>query len=85
MTNWELGNDIMCNLVDKMVELSAECESTNPQVAELLNELALDFGPLVNRLMNEDNHWDGMCPTRLSSYKFFDGTRNSTWDPNARV
>jgi len=84
MTDWELGNDIMCSLVDKMKELSNECKSTNPVVSELLMNIALDFGTLVNDLMDSADH-TRMCPEHIVEdednegemigvYSYFDGS-----------
>lgn len=73
MTNWELGNEIMHNIVDNMRELSNECEKTHPVISRLLNTIALDFGPLVNNLMDDGTE---MCPTHgifLKNGYFFDG------------
>lgn len=69
MTNWELGNDIMCSLVDKMDELAKECSHEQEDVAKLLRGVALDFGYLVNRLMD-----DRLCPERqrpLHTWEYF--------------
>lgn len=84
MTDWELGNDIMCNIVDKMKELSEECDSTNPVVSRLLSNIALDFGTLVNDLMANEGSDIRMCPEHLSEdeetgemigvYTYFDGS-----------
>lgn len=65
MTNWELGNDIMCNIVDKMKELSSECSKTNPLISDLLQNIALDFGTLVNDLMEGDSKIR-MCPEHIA-------------------
>ena len=83
MTDWELGNDIMCNIVDKMKELSGECNKTNPLISDLLQNIALDFGTLVNDLM-EDNSKIRMCPEHTAEdedtnetigvYSYFDGS-----------
>lgn len=61
MTNYELGNDILHNLVDRMNELANECSYEQRMIAELLKDLALDFGPVVNRLMGDGSVG---CPTR---------------------
>jgi hypothetical protein len=84
MTNWELGNDLMHRIRDNLCEIARECESTRPEVAKLLDNLALDFGPLVNRLMN-DNHSqpDGMCPSRMGyKYVYFNGCSNEVFKPD---
>lgn len=59
MTNWELGNEIMCGIVDKMYEVARECEKSHPLASKILTNKALDFGPMVNNLME-----DTMCPER---------------------
>lgn len=72
ITNYELGNDIMHNIVDRMKELATESKHTHPIVSKLLNDLALDFGPLVNDLMDDGIR---LCPEREDSYVYFDGGR----------
>lgn len=87
LTDWELGNDIMCNVVDKMRELSDECSNTNPAISKLLLNISLDFGTLVNDLMCENSPNSSqirMCPEHISKdedtgevigvYSYFDGS-----------
>ena len=84
MTDWELGNDIMCGVVDKMMELSKEAEAKQPGVARLLRDIARDFGPLVNRLMNDKDDPIGMCPVHPDEeYMYFDGTEKDYYKKGA--
>ncbi len=74
MTDWELGNSLMCNVVDKMKEISNECEKKNPLIADLLQKIAMDFGVLVNDLMSHgDSKSIRMCPEDTECYTYFDG------------
>lgn len=88
MTDWELGNEIMCGPVDRLKELAFECSSSRPQVSQLLMDLALDLGPLVNRLMNDSDDTSGLCPCREEGdnlyYMYFDGTSKKIYDKYSR-
>jgi len=59
-TNWEIGNDIMHNICDKMAELEHEIEKDHPEIALILFKNRLMYGPLVNTLMDDEL---GLCPT----------------------
>ena len=82
MTDYELGNDIMHKLVDEMRGIASECEPTKPYIAMVLRDLAMDFGVLVNDLMDDVR----MCP-ESDSHNFFD-FRQAKWHrskiPNKR-
>lgn len=88
MTDWELGNEIMCGPVDRLKELALECSKSQPKVSGLLMALAMDFGPLVNRLMNDEDSEIGMCPVRendeAGTYRYFDGTSKMLYKKFAR-
>lgn len=74
MTNWELGNSIMCNLVDKMRELEGDTTPDQHRFALMLSNLAYDLGPIVNNLMDDGI---GMCPEHvrpLAGWVFIDPT-----------
>jgi hypothetical protein len=61
MTNWELGNDILFKLVDNMNDIAQECSPEQGDIKYVLEHLALDLGPLVNRLMDDRSVG---CPER---------------------
>lgn len=68
ITLYDIGNDIMHNLCDKMSELAFEIRKDHPEVAEALTKNRLMFGPLVNTLMD-----DSLCPTSKSDGKIRTG------------
>ena len=49
--SWELGNDIMHQLCDKMSDLAKECERSHPAVSAYLVKLSLELGITANDLM----------------------------------
>ena len=52
-TNYEIGNDILHSLCDRMLELENECGEKHPEVAMVLRKTRLSYGPLVNSMMDE--------------------------------
>ena len=64
-TNYEIGNDIMHNICDKMSELEHEIEKDHPELAMALRKNRLMYGPVVNTLME-----DSLCPTAKKVGKF---------------
>jgi hypothetical protein len=67
-TPYEVGNDIMHNLCDKMAELEGEIREIHPEVAMVLRKNRLMYGPLVNELMDQS-----MCPCLSDSEKIRTG------------
>lgn len=55
MTDWEIGNDILNNVIDTMNELAKECHESHPDIAEKLRMNALAWGYHVNGLMDSDS------------------------------
>lgn len=53
MTDWELGNDILNNLLDEMRGLAKECMETHPDISNMLQMNAMAWGCHVNGLMND--------------------------------
>lgn len=53
LTDWELGNDLLCNICDGMMRLSEECEETHPTVALKLKFIRLALGVDANELMGD--------------------------------
>lgn len=59
MTNWELGNDLLHSVCDKLRELSEECKESHPKYADILWNHSVSLGVHVNDLMAGPNR---ICP-----------------------
>lgn len=70
MTNWELGNEIMCSVADKMRDLSDECRLSHPQTSDFLKYLAIDLGPISNQLTGV-----GLCPEPEDRFTYIDTSK----------
>lgn len=79
MTDWEIGNDIMCTLIDKMNELAEECEISQPMIASALRANALGWGTTVNILQG-----DGICPENKQATVNFQEFVNKSLELKAR-
>ena len=65
MTNWEIGNQIMCNICDELADMEQELDregtDKQKQLIPLLDSIRMMLGPYVNKLM-EPKDGLGMCP-----------------------
>ena len=53
ITDWELGNEILHNVIDAMGALAHECRTSHPEVAKELRQKIQELLPIYRELTGD--------------------------------